>query len=172
MVAASQDDSGPVGDPLKEPWRQLHRYWVSKHVGTRPPARSDIDPITEIPRLVANLMLIDSVGDDFVYRFVGTEVVNQVGEDMTGRRAGLSRKYAPMQALWTGALEFVRDNRLPRLVVYRFAGHQASARQAVLLLPLHAEPGGVFKILGGAFFDGHFPPELQIEGVTIQDVPG
>ena len=75
MVAASQGGSGPVGDPLKEPWRQLYRYWQSKHVEGRPPSRADIDPITEIPRLVANLMLIDSVGDDFIYRFVGTEVV-------------------------------------------------------------------------------------------------
>ena len=172
MVAASQGGSGPVGDPLKEPWRQLHRYWLSKHVDGRPPARADIDPITEIPRLVANLMILDSVGDDFVYRFVGTEVVTQTSEDMTGRSAGLSRKYASMRPTWMNALEAVKTSRQPRLLIYRFAGQHLNARQAVLLLPLHAEPGAVFKILGGAFPDGDFPPGLTVEGVTVQEFLG
>src|SRR6185437_5380071 len=166
MVAASQGGSSPVGDPLKKPWRQLFDYWQSKHVDGRPPSRADIDPITEIPRLVANLMIIDAVGDDFVYRFVGTEVVSQTGEDMTGRAPGFSRKYASLRPTWMAALEAVAASRQPRLLVYRFGGRSASARQAVLLLPLHAEPGTVFKILGGAFQDGDFPPGLTIEGVT------
>jgi hypothetical protein len=172
MVAASQGDSGPIGDPLKEPWRQLYRYWQSKHVDGRPPSRADIDPITEIPRLVANLMIIDAVADDFLYRFVGTEVVSHTGEDMTGRSAGLSRKYAPIRSTWMAALEAVKAARQPRLVIYRFGGQSVSARQAVLLMPLHAEPGAVFKILGGAFHDGDFAPGLTIEGVTVEEFPG
>ena len=51
-------------------------------------------------------------------------------------------------------------------------GPQVNARQAVLLLPLYAAPGGVFKILGGAFADGDFPPGLQVDGVSVQEVPG
>ena len=171
MVAGGNDGETAVGDPLSEPWRQLHRYWLSKHVDGRPPARSDIDPITEIPRLVANLMIIDAVGDDFVYRFVGTEVVAQTGEDMTGRSVGLSRKYGPIRSTWIGALQFVKLKRQPQLLVYRF-GPQANARQAVLLLPLYAAPGGVFKILGGAFPDGDFPPGQRVDGVSVQEVPG
>jgi hypothetical protein len=171
MVAASQVGSGPVGDPPQEPWRQLYRYWQSKHVDGRPPSRADIDPITEIPRLVANLMIIDSAGDDFIYRFVGTEVVAQTGEDMTGRSAGVSRKYASIRPTWMAALETVRASRQPQLLVYRLGG-QSTVRQAVLLLPLHAEPDAVFKILGGAFQDGDFPPGLTIEGATVQDLPG
>jgi hypothetical protein len=172
MVGEIQDGFGPVGDPLKEPWRQLYRYWRAKHVAGRPPSRAEIDPITEIPRLVANLIIIDGVGDDFIYRFVGTDVVSQIGEDMTGRSAGLSRKYASIRALWVGALNEVRASRQPRLLIYRFGRQSSNARQAVLLLPLHAEPGGVFKILGGAFQDGNFPPGLTVEGVSVQDVPG
>ena len=169
MVAESNDGSSAVGARLGEPWRQLHRYWLSKHVDGRPPARSDIDPITEIPRLVANLMIIDAVEDDFVYRFVGTEVVAQTGEDMTGRPVGMSRKYGPIRSTWVSALEFVKRNRQPQLLIYRF-GPRASARQAVLLLPLHTAPDGIFKILGGAFADGDFPLGLQVDGVSIQDV--
>ena len=167
MVAASQGDSGPAGDPLKEPWRQLLHYWLSKHVDGHPPSRADIDPITEIPRLVANLMIIDSVGEEFIYRFVGTEVVTLTGEDMTGRAAGLSRKFGPIQSVWLGALRGVMANRRPLLLIYRFGGQTAKARQASLLLPLHTEHGAVFKIFGGAFGDGNFPPGLAVEGVTV-----
>ncbi len=83
-----------------EPWRLLHRYWLSKHVAGLPPTRDDIDPITEIPRLVANIMIIDATEDGFVYRFAGTEVVAHTGQDMTGQHVGLSRKYAGTQAQW------------------------------------------------------------------------
>jgi hypothetical protein len=172
MVGESRGGFGPVGDPLKEPWRQLHRYWLAKHVDGAPPSRAEIDPITEIPRLVANLMVLEAVGDAFIYRFVGTEVVSQTGEDMTGRGAGLSRKYASIRALWLHALNEVKSSRQPRLLVYRFGRQSLSARQAVLLLPLRVGPGGVFKILGGAFQDGNFPPGLTIEGVSVQEVPG
>jgi hypothetical protein len=170
MVGDNHDSSNAAGNPPSEPWRQLHRYWLSKHVDGRPPARADIDPVTEIPRLVANMMIIDAVDDDFVYRFVGTEVVEQTGEDMTGRSVGMSRKYASIRSTWVAALEFVRLNRQPRLLIYRF-GPQVDAKQAVLLMPLHAAPGAVFKILGGAFSDGYFPPGLQVDGVSVQEVP-
>ena len=154
-----------------EPWRLLHRYWLSKHIDGRPPARGDIDPITEVPRIVANMMLIDATGDGYVYRFVGTEVVSQTGQDMTGQNVGLSRKYAFVQTEWMAALDFVRQNRQPRLLTYRFAG-QVDSRQLVLILPLYAEPGSVFKILGGSFFNGYYPPGLQIEGVSVRDITG
>jgi hypothetical protein len=89
---------------------------------------------------------------------------------MTGRPVGISRKYGPIRSTWVGALEFVKRNRQPRLLIYRF-GPQVNARQAVLLLPLSAAPGGVFKILGGAFADGDFPPGLRVDGVSVQEVP-
>jgi len=162
---------GPSTDNQDEPWRLLHLYWQSKHVDGRPPARADIDPITEIPRIVANMMLIDATDGGYVYRFVGTEVVSQTGQDMTGQNVGLSRKYAFVQTEWLAALDFVRLNRQPRLLTYRFQG-QVGSRQLVLLLPLHAEQGGVFKILGGSFFNGYYPPGLQADGVSVRDISG
>jgi hypothetical protein len=170
MVGDNHDGSGTAGNPLSEPWRQLHLYWLSKHVDGRPPARADIDPVTEIPRLVANMMIIDAVDNDFVYRFVGTEVVEQAGEDMTGRSVGMSRKYAPTRSVWLTALEFVRRNRQPQLLIHRL-GPQTNARQAVLLMPLYAAPGAVFKILGGSFPGGSFAPELEVDGLSVQEVP-
>jgi hypothetical protein len=89
---------------------------------------------------------------------------------MTGRSVGTSRKYTSIRSTWVAALDFVRLNQQPRLLIYRF-GPQVSARQAVVLLPLHAAPGGQFKILGGAFSDGYFPPGMQVDGVSVQEVP-
>lgn len=169
MVGDSHDGSSAAGNLPSEPWRQLHLYWLSKHVDDRPPGRADIDPVTEIPRLVANMMIIDAGDDDFVYRFVGTEVVEQAGEDMTGRSIGMSRKFAPTRSTWLAGLEFVRQNRQPILLIHRL-GSQTSARQAVLLMPLHAAPGAVFKILGGSFPGGSFPPGLQVDGLLVQEV--
>ena len=161
------DRSDPVEE---EPWRLLHRYWLSKHVDGHPPAREDIDPITEIPRLVANLMLIDATAEGFVYRFVGTEAVTQTGQDMTGQHAGLSRKYASVQSEFIAALDFVRVNGQPRLLMYRF-DVELPAKQFVLLLPLHTVAGGVVKILGGAFFGGYFPPNSRAEDISVTEVP-
>ena len=116
------------------------------------------------------MMIIDAVDDDFVYRFVGTEVVEQAGEDMTGRTVGMSRKFAPTRPTWLTAREFVRQNRQPMLLIHRL-GSQTNARQAVLLMPLHAIPGAVFKILGGSFPGGSFPPGPQVDGLSVQEVP-
>jgi hypothetical protein len=170
MIGDSHDGSSAAGNPLNEPWRQLHLYWLSKHVDGRPPARADIDPVTEIPRLVANMMIIDADDDNFVYRFVGTEVVEQAGEDMTGRSVGMSRKYSQTRPTWLAALEFVRQNRQPLLLIHRL-GPQTNAREAVLLMPLHAAPGAVFKILGGSFSGGSFPPGPRVDGLSIREVP-
>jgi hypothetical protein len=153
-----------------EPWRLLHHYWLSKHVDGQLPTHDDIDPITEVPRLVANMMIIDATEEGFVYRFVGTEVVAHTDQDLTGQHVGLSRKYAGIQTQWVQALNSVWRTQHPRLLLYHF-DMQVEAKHLVLLLPLRAAPGGVDKILGGSFFDGYFPPGLHADGVTVQEVP-
>jgi hypothetical protein len=70
-------------------WRQLYQYWQSKWVDGRPPSRADIDPIVDIPQLTKNLVLIDA-RNDFIYRLVGSEIVERHGLDMTGRRPAVA----------------------------------------------------------------------------------
>lgn len=164
------ENPAPSQSAKNEPWRQLYRYWLSKHVDGRPPSREDIDPITEIPRLVANLMLIDATADGFIYRFIGSEIVARTGQDMTGVRAGFSRQFVASQSDWVAALNAVRTTQQARLIVSRF-DKQATARLAVLLLPLHTKPGTVTKILGGTFYGGYFPPDIKVEGISEMEVP-
>ena len=186
MVATSNDGSRVIGDRPGEPWRQLHRYWLSKHVDGRPPARADIDPITEIPRLVANLMIIDSVEDGFIYRFVGTEVVSQTGEDMTGRHVGLSRKYGPIRSTWIGALEFVRakrqpqllesfdavrDEQTPRLLKSGVSASCDHATAVTIVLPLVTNTGETEKLLVGVFYDRRFDAIDQVDYLDMSRPP-
>ena len=69
--------------------RTLYEYWDAKR-GTRPmPARGDLDPV-DFPRLLPNISLVD-VGCDplrLTYRLVGTNEVNKLGYDPTGKEVG------------------------------------------------------------------------------------
>jgi hypothetical protein len=80
----SGSDSGYEPQRLQ----RLFDYWRSKRPDGRLPARKDIDPM-EIPDLLSGLILIDVVRDGkarrYRFRLVGTEFVNAVGEDVTGR---------------------------------------------------------------------------------------
>jgi len=55
--------SNPSADVDKDKtWHELHRYWLDKHVEGKPPARRDLDPLVEIPSLVAWIMLVEVEG--------------------------------------------------------------------------------------------------------------
>lgn len=47
----------------------LFEYWVSKKDGRDIPDRRDLDPLTEIPRLLANVWLLDIEEDPRQYRY-------------------------------------------------------------------------------------------------------
>ncbi len=149
-------------------WRQLYRYWQSKWADGRPPSRADIDPIVDIPQLSKNLILVDA-RDDFIYRLVGSEVVERHGLDMTGRRPGSSGKDPGALSEWTKALEYVREKRQPRLLVSRI-GPDSTARNIMLLLPLAGADGAVEMILVGSFYNGHFAAGTHVAGMTVMEI--
>ncbi|MCA3268376.1 MAG: PAS domain-containing protein [Azospirillum sp.] len=63
----------------------LH-YWNGKKKDRHPPFRSDIDPC-EIPRFLPGIWLLDVETAPFRlrYRLVGTNIVDAIGDDPTGR---------------------------------------------------------------------------------------
>lgn len=68
--------------------RRAFEYWLAKRRGGRLPDRADLDPV-EIPRLLPFVSLIQALPDepgDFLYRLVGTAMVQMAGRDMTGKR--------------------------------------------------------------------------------------
>lgn len=63
----------------------LYDYWQEQRRDRRMPSRRDLDPV-DLPRQLANLMLIDVEREPlrFRYRLVGTRVVDASDEDRTG----------------------------------------------------------------------------------------
>ena len=66
-------------------------YWLGKQRTLADPvmlpARQDLDPLTEVPRLVPRMMLMDVQQDplDFRYRLVGTALRRHMAQDWTGK---------------------------------------------------------------------------------------
>ncbi len=149
----------------REKWRQLYAYWLSKHVDGRLPGRADIDPLPEIPRLVANLILLDVLPDGYRYRVVGTEVVFRSGHDRTGRALGSSGKEPGAVAAFRGYADWVVAERKPRLVLTRL--DRTTVESVSLLLPLAASDGRIEMLLCGWFFKDERIPGGWTTGLSI-----
>jgi hypothetical protein len=153
----------------EEPWKALHRYWLQKHQEGRPPARKDLDPLIEIPSLVANLVLLDPVDGNYRYRLVGTEVVRRTGMEMTGKMIGLTITLPEMREQWREALDGVAIGQKPQLFLSKMP-QGVTARYVTLMLPLVAASGETEMILAGIFFDGYVPPGKRVPGLSPLDL--
>jgi hypothetical protein len=152
-----------------EPWKQLYQYWLDKHVDGHPPCRADLDPVLEIPKLLKNLILVDILPDGLVYRLVGSGLERGVGQGMSGLKPGASGKFQNVAKSWIDAIEFVRDNGKPRLLVPRFAdGVRASG--VAIFLPLIGPDHKTAMVMGAYFNQGVFPPYGgQIEALSVME---
>jgi hypothetical protein len=137
---------------LSDDAAQLLAYWQAKARGGVPVRRS-LDPVIEIPQLVASTFLLDRIGTRWRYRVVGTKIVRQVGRDVTGRWFDtLEAEAAPFALEW---FERIRQERRP--LHFHGAASSGAARRSstveLLYLPLSAAPGGpVTQLFGGMWF--------------------
>lgn len=152
----------------EEPWKALHRYWQQKHRDGRPPSRKDLDPLIEIPSLVANLVLLDPADGSYRYRLVGTEVVKRTGIEMTGKMIGLTITAPEMRGEWRLALDNVFSTQRPQLFLSKMP-EGITARYVTLMLPL-VSAGVTEMILAGIFFDGYVPPGRLVPGLSPLDL--
>jgi hypothetical protein len=78
------------------------RYWDSKRDANRIPARSDFDPLLEIPGLVRFMMLKDvqRAPLDFRYRLVGTGLRTHMTTDWTGKFMSDVEYQRPPSTIW------------------------------------------------------------------------
>ncbi|HEX7005586.1 MAG TPA: PAS domain-containing protein [Alphaproteobacteria bacterium] len=140
--------------PRHDVLKALLDYWLEKKGDRRAPSRSDIDPL-EIAPLLPFVMLIgvERTPLRFHYRLVGTEIVRNIGDDLTGhyldeyvrlgRDAPMVRDYArvaawgpPVCAVW----EYTRDDG-------------RHVRYERLALPLSRDGKTVDMLFGGAVFE-------------------
>ncbi|MEQ8395988.1 PAS domain-containing protein [Thalassobaculum sp.] len=80
-LARAQEIEASAQDPAL---RDLVRYWIRIHPGTRLPGRQDFDPL-DIPKVLKHLVLVDVERDPFRFRIrlMGTAVVDAFGNDFT-----------------------------------------------------------------------------------------
>lgn len=66
--------------------RRAVEYWLSIHPAEDLPGRQHLDPV-DIPDLLADLRLVDIIGDPprFRYRIAGTRICEFFGMELTGR---------------------------------------------------------------------------------------
>ena len=152
-----------------ESWETLYRYWQSKHVAGRPPRRSDIDPMIDLPHLASNLIVIEIRPDQAQYRLVGSDVVNHFGVDQTGQAVGVSKVDPKQLTVWRQAVEAVAVGGKPHMLVSHYGGADRSQTIA-LVMPLTPDADGVAKILGAAFFGQPFPVTDAYPGLILRDV--
>jgi hypothetical protein len=84
LAAANEDVLRP------ETWhptiKGLYDYWISIHPPAGLPGRQHVDPCA-IPHLLSRVFMVDVSRDPlrFKYRLVGTEYVQLMGKDLTGK---------------------------------------------------------------------------------------
>jgi hypothetical protein len=130
---------------------RLWQYWREFAQLSRLPARADIDPSKITPVLPWTFLIDTTPIDGYRYRLVGTQIVADMGYDMTGQL--VSRAYAGPD--WDDVqrdYRWVIRNKLPCLtrnsVVLRATGQPYAYSR--LLLPLSANGEEVDMLIGAA----------------------
>jgi len=135
-----------LASPLQQ---RAFAYWQSKLGGRSMPARKDIEP-TEIPDLLANIVLVDVSHDplDFRYRLIGTAIVERIAFDYTGKRFTDLDHQQPGSRVWDTAARLCSE-RAPLVSDIPYVGPDQWVRgYRDLYLPLSDDGEQVNMIMG------------------------
>jgi hypothetical protein len=122
-----------------------YRYWDSRRRGRTMPARADLDPLIDVPRLVPNVMLFDVRHDplDFRWRLVGSGVRRHFWKDYTGAWFSEDPKYNDRESSVWRSLDLVEKNRQPVLLRPIYVGpHDDFVYVENILMPLQVDRAG------------------------------
>lgn len=135
-----------LASPLQQ---RAFAYWQSKLSGRSMPSRKDIEP-TEIPELLANIVLVDVSHDplDFRYRLIGTAIVERIAFDYTGKRFTDLDHQQPGSRVWDTAARLCSE-RAPLVSDIPYVGPDQWVRgYRDLYLPLSDDGEQVNMIMG------------------------
>lgn len=132
---------------------RLLGYWVERRGVRTAPRRADIDPL-DIPDLLPILNLLDVLHDPlrFRHRLVGTEVVQALGRDATGRFVGEGLYGSAAQEVFDSLARLTREVRPFRRHSRLSWNGQEWLLLEALELPLLGDDGRVAMILRGNCF--------------------
>ena len=135
-------------------FRQLYRYWQSKHHGPKLPGRKDIDPTEIGPVLLPGIYLVEVLREKpgslgFRFRLAGTDHLQSAGTEITGMRIEevFSSPYLERaRAAYTQVVE--RREPLVTLGARSAMVHRSEIIFDRLLLPLATDGQTVDMLLG------------------------
>jgi hypothetical protein len=139
------------------------RYWESKKGANPIPARSDFDPLIEIPGLVRFMMLKDVQRDplDFRYRLVGTGLRTHMTTDWTGKLMSEVEYQRPPSTIWDYHKQ-VAESGEPLFIKPNYVGpHKDYLVVESALLPLGEDHQTVDMIMIFIEFMRQGAPESQ-----------
>ena len=145
-------------EPLVSPCAQrLLRYWQSKRDGSALPSRSDVDP-AELSAILPHLFMFDVKADPlhFVFRLVGTKVVDLFGRDLTGSH--VDQHQMRDVAFWHyDLMKRVVEQRTPLALHAKAAWHDGATQWLgveLLYVPLSSDGIAVDVLVGTAAAHG------------------
>jgi hypothetical protein len=135
-------------------------YWLGKQRALGDPdmlpARRDLDPVLDVPRLLPQLMLMDVLGDplDFRYRLVGSALRRHMAEDWTGRCLSDIPFQRAGSTVWDNNLRVLKERR-PLLARPPYIGpHKDFLFVESVILPLAGDGQSVDMLLFAVDFIG------------------
>jgi hypothetical protein len=144
---------------------RLYDYWRARCESDRLPARRNVDPV-EMAFILANLILVDvergpdGVLDGFRYRLIGTNLVDRLHIEMTGRRLD-THPDPNFRALAQRVYRRVAEG-MPIVVRQSAVIDNRPRFYEVVLLPLAADGRTVDMVLARVWFA---PSPLESGGI-------
>lgn len=128
---------------------EAQAYWERKRTGRRMPARRDLDPVIEIPKLLPWIMLTDVLHRplDFRYRLIGTRIIELARQNYTGKLFSELAHTGPDSHVWRDRAEVV-ERRAPKYVEPPYTGANKDIKGALgLHMPLSEDDETVDMIM-------------------------
>jgi hypothetical protein len=131
-------------------WQRIRAY--------RPmPVRRDLDP-ADIKELLPHVVIVAVDGSRFLFRLVGTDVVNRMGGNDTGRHLDETPATAGFRDFAARVFETVRDRRAAVLSETRYEADGGERGVWRLSLPFSDDGADVSHIISLELF--FWPPDL------------
>ncbi|WP_374366912.1 PAS domain-containing protein [Dongia sp.] len=140
-----------------------YEYWLAKKEslgGDLVPARSDLDPLTEVPRLIPRMMLKDvrRAPLDFRYRLIGTALRTHMAQDWTGMWLSEIPFQSAGSMVWNNNLR-VMESAEPLLARPPYVGpHKDFLYIESIILPLASDRRQVDMLMFFVDFIGRKAP--------------
>ena len=138
--------------------RRLLAYWRERCAGRAMPTRADIDPL-DFPYILGNVVLLGVEREPapealrFRVRLQGTEIVQRLGFDLTGRTVD-ELEMPGFRALISKAIIEVATRGAPLLRQRNMIMDDRLLRYEAIVLPLGGESGAVEQVMIGVLING------------------